>query len=123
MGKRTRGGQSSERRLENERSLLDAIADGELDEHLTAVAEAVQARRHLLHTVRSATALATLCVGDSVRINHAVSPQYLIGVQGTIIDVDHQAATIRLPRPVGRFRSGHVRCPPLALDKLTTTDT
>ena len=44
-----------------ERSLLDAIADGDLDDHLTALAEAVDARRRLLHTVRSATALAVLC--------------------------------------------------------------
>jgi hypothetical protein len=121
MGKRSRGGQPSERTLEPERSLLEAIADGELDDHLTAVAEAVHARQHLLHAVRSATALGTLCVGDRVRINHAVSPRYLIGLQGTIIDVDHQAATIRLPQPVGRFRSGQIRCPPLALDKLTST--
>src|SRR5680860_913438 len=47
-----------------ERSLLEAIADGELDEHLTALADAVGARHHLLHTVRSATALAELCVGE-----------------------------------------------------------
>lgn len=29
-----------------------------------------------------------------------------------------RAATIQLARPVGRFRSGVVRCPPLALDRL-----
>jgi hypothetical protein len=49
-----------------ERLLLDAIAD----DHLTALAEAVDARRRLLYTVRSATALATLCIGDYLRINH-----------------------------------------------------
>jgi len=59
---------------EPERSLLDAIAAGELDHHLTAIADAVHARRHLLHTVRSATALAELCIGDVVRINDTVSP-------------------------------------------------
>lgn len=53
-----------------ERSLLDAIAAGELDHHLTALADAVHARRHLLNTVRSATALTELRVGDVVRINH-----------------------------------------------------
>ncbi len=118
MGKRTREKQRSGRGLESERSLLESIADGELDDHLAAVADAVEARRQLLHSIRSSTALATLCVGDYVRINHGVSPQYLIGLHGTVIDVDHHAATIRLPRPVGRFRSGQVRCPPLALDKL-----
>jgi len=99
-----------------EGSLLDAIADGQLDDHLTALPEAVEARRRLLHTVRSATALATLCVGDHVRINHDVSPRYLAGLQGTIVDIDDHGATI--PSAVGRFSTGRVRCPPLALEKL-----
>jgi hypothetical protein len=103
-----------------ERTLLDAIATGQLDGHLTALADAVEARRRLLHTVRSATALATLCVGDHVRITHDVSPRYLAGLQGTIVDIDDRAATIRLPQAVGRFSTGQVRCPPLALEKLRT---
>jgi hypothetical protein len=39
-------------------------------------------------------------------------------MHGIVIDIDEHAATIRLSRPVGRFRSGTVRCPPLALDKV-----
>jgi hypothetical protein len=35
-----------------------------------------------------------------------------------VIDSDDHAGTIRLAGPVGRFRSGTVRCPPLGLDKL-----
>jgi len=101
-----------------DRLLLDAIADGELDHHLTALADAVSARRHLLHTVKAATALAQLCVGDEVRINHTVSPKYLHGVYGRVIDLHDDGATVCLHRPVGRFTSGHVRCPPLALDRL-----
>jgi hypothetical protein len=101
-----------------ERSLLNAIADGELDEHLTALADAVHARRHLVDTVRSATALAQLCVGDDVRINHTISPQYLRGLRGTITRIDDERATVCLHRPVGRFHTGEIRCPPLTLDKL-----
>jgi hypothetical protein len=118
MGKRTRRRQPSAGTSESERSLLDVIADGELDDHLTALAEAIHARRRLVHAVRSATALATLCVGDRVRIDHAASPRYLSGQQGLIVDLDDEAATVHLPRPVGRFHGGMVRCPPLALDKL-----
>jgi hypothetical protein len=36
-----------------------------------------------------------------------------------VLDVEGSAATIQLERPVGRFASGRLRCPPLALDKLT----
>jgi hypothetical protein len=106
---------------EPERSLLDAIAAGELDGHLTAIADAVHARQHLLHTVRSATALAELCIGDIVRFNHTVSPQYLRGVYATIVAIDDRTATVELQRPVGRFRSGQIRCPALALDRVPHT--
>jgi hypothetical protein len=98
--------------------LLDAIAAGELDQHLVAIADAVHARRVLLHTVKAATAIAELCIGDQVRINRSVRPGYLHGEHGVIIDLDDHAATVRLIRPLGKFRSGEVRCPPLALDKL-----
>jgi hypothetical protein len=101
-----------------ERLLLDQIAAGELDHHLVAIADAVHARRALLHTVRAATAIAELCIGDPVRINRNVRPGYLQGEHGVIIDLDDHGVTVRLLRPIGRFRSGELRCPPLALDKL-----
>ncbi len=101
-----------------DRSLLDAIADGELDDHLTALADAIRARERLLDTVRSASALATLCVGDRVRIRPQVSPRYLAGQLGTVVAIDDRTATVRLPAPIGRFETGRVRCPALALEKL-----
>jgi len=102
-----------------EASLLDAIAAGDLDDHLDALAAAVNARRELLHTVRSATKLMSLCEGDLVVINGRISPRYLAGLWGEVVDVDDGAATVQLVRPVGRFRTGRVRVPPLALDKLS----
>ena len=102
-----------------ELSLLDAIADGDLDDHLGALAAAIEARRRLLYTVDSSHVLATLCVGDLVRITEEISPRYLAGIEGTVVEVDDYAATIRLPFPIGRFKSGQVRCPPLALQKMS----
>src|SRR3954465_4295775 len=86
-----------------ERSLLDAIASGDLDDHLDALAAAVGARPELLHTVRSVTRLMSVWEGDLVRINQRISPRYLAGLHGTVVDVDHAAATVQLARPVGRF--------------------
>ena len=103
-----------------ERSLLDAIAAGELDDHLDALAAAVGARRELLHTVRSATRLMSLCEGDLVRINQRISPRYLAGLHG---DGDRRRSR-RRDDPAraagGRFDNGRVRVPPLALDKLSS---
>lgn len=106
-----------------ERLLLDAIADGELDHSLHALADAVHARLHLLHTVQAANTLAQLCIGDEVRINHTVKPRYLHGVRGRIIDIDDRDVTVCLHRPIGRFTSGHVRCSALALDRLNPAPT
>jgi hypothetical protein len=101
-----------------ERQLLDAIASGELDGHLVAIADAVHARRELLHTVRSATAIAQPCVGDTVMFSGNVRPRYLEHELAVITELDEHWVTLRLARPVGRFRDGELRCPPLAVRKL-----
>jgi hypothetical protein len=103
---------------EPERLLLDQIAAGELDAHLVAIAEAVHARHELLHTVNSQKALAMLSAGDRVRINHHASPRYLHGVHGVVTEVDAHTALVCVHRPIGRFKSGEIRCPPLVLDRL-----
>ncbi|MDQ3632583.1 MAG: hypothetical protein M3417_15200, partial [Actinomycetota bacterium] len=68
--------------------------------------------------VRSVSALGMLNVGDRVRINHHARPRSLHGVQGTILELDERTATICTHEPVGRFTSGEIRCPPLALDRV-----
>lgn len=106
-----------------DRLLLDAIADGELDHSLNALADAIHARLHLLHTVQAANALAQLCIGDEVRINHTVKPRYLHGVCGRVTDIQGHDITVSLHRPVGRFTSGHIRCSALALERLNQAPT
>ena len=101
-----------------ERLLLDQIAAGELDPHLTAMAEAVRARYELLHTINSHKALAMLTIGDRVRINHHATPQYLHGVHGVITELDNHTAIVCVHRPIGPFKNGEIRCPPLVLDRL-----
>lgn len=101
-----------------ERMLLQQIADGALDPHLQALAQAIDARLHLLHTVATQTALAQLCIGDEVQINNTIRPHYLRGLRGKIIEIDSERATVCVHQPVGRFHSGEIRCPPLTLQKL-----
>jgi len=104
---------------EPERLLLDQIAAGELDAHLTAIGDAIHARTELLETINSAKALAMLNVGDRVRFNHHTRPQYLRGVEGRDIEIDAHTATVCVHQSVGRFKNGEVRrCPPLLLDRL-----
>ena len=111
--------ETDDRRLKDpERRLLDAIAAGELDGHLVAIADAVHARRQLLHTVRSAQAIAQLCVGDTVMFTNRIRPRYLEHELAEVTEVDDRTVTVRLWRPAGRFGENELRCPPLALRKL-----
>jgi len=103
-------------------AILDQIAAGALDAHLTRIAEAIRARFDLLQAINSAKALAQLKLGDRVRINHHATPRYLHGVHGTIVHLDNQSAVVCIHRPIGRFTSGEIRCPPLVLDRLPTPD-
>jgi hypothetical protein len=102
-----------------ERQLLEQIAAGELDQQLVAIADAVHARRELLHTVRSANAIAVLSIGDTVMFTAKVRPRYLEHELAVIEALDDRSVTVRLWRPVGRFADGTVRCPPLALRKVS----
>jgi hypothetical protein len=108
-----------DRRLKDpERQLLDAITAGELDEHLVAIADAVHARGQLLDTVRSARAIAELCVGDTVIFTHRIRPRYLEHELAEVTEVADRMVAVRLWRPVGRFGEGELRCPPLALRRV-----
>ncbi len=100
------------------RLLVDQIASGALDPHLSQIAEAICARSLLLQTIASTKALAELTVGDRIRINSQATPRYLHGIEGTVVEVDESSATVCVHRPVGRFKSGEIRCPPLVLDRL-----
>lgn len=108
-----------DRRLKDpQRQLLDAIAAGELDEHLVSIADALHARRQLLHTVRSAKAIGELCVGDIVIFTNRIRPRYLEHELAEVTEIDARAVTVRLWRRVGRFGDRELCCPPLALRKL-----
>jgi hypothetical protein len=101
-----------------EQQLLDAIASGALDQHLVAIADAVHARRELLHAVRSVKAMAEFCVGDTVRFTRRVRPRYLEHELAVIEELEDHWVTVRLWRAIGRFRDGQLRCRPLALQRV-----
>jgi hypothetical protein len=111
--------QTDDRQLKSpDRQLLEQIAAGELDGHLVAITDAVHARRELLHTARAAAAIAELCVGDTVVFTGRIRPRYLEHELAVIQELEDHWVAVRLWHPVGRFRDGTVRCPPLALRKV-----
>ena len=79
----------------------------------------INERAQLLATARSMRTLASLRVGDRVRINHSAKPNYLHGQAGTVSGWAGQNVIVQLDQPVGRFVTGELRCPPLILEPLT----
>jgi hypothetical protein len=99
-------------------AVVEAIARGELDDELGVLGAVVNERVRLLATARSMRTLASLRVGDRVRINHSAKPNYLHGQPGTVTGWAGQNVIVQLDQPVGRFTSGQLRCPPLILEPL-----
>ena len=56
--------------------MVEAIARGELDQELGVLGAVINERVRLLATARSMRTLASLRVGDRVRINHSAKPNY-----------------------------------------------
>jgi len=97
-------------------AVVEAIARGELDDELAVLGAVINQRVRLLATARSMTTLASLRVGDRVRINHSAKPNYLHGRAGTVSGWAGQNVIVQLDQPVGRFTTGELRCPPLVLE-------
>jgi len=98
--------------------VVEAIARGELDDELAVLGAVLNERVRLLATARSVTTLASLRVGDRVRINHSAKPNYLHGQAGTVTGWAGQNVVVQLDQPIGRFTTGELRCPPLVLEPL-----
>ena len=99
-------------------AVVEAIARGELDDELAVLGAVINQRVRLLATAQSMTTLASLRVGDRVRINHSAKPNYLHGRAGTVTGWAGQNVVVQLDQPVGRFTTGELRCPPLVLEPL-----
>ena len=99
-------------------TVVEAIARGELDDELAVLGAVINERVQLLATAQSMRTLASLRVGDRVRINHSAKPNYLHGQAGTVSGWAGQNVVVQLDRPVGRFTTGELRCPALVLEPL-----
>jgi len=98
--------------------LVGLIATGALDEYLGTLQAAITQRHRDRHRTASNQAAARLQVGDRVMLTHDVRPLYLHGATGTVTGWASQNVIIQLDNPTGRFTTGQLRCPPLALQRL-----
>jgi hypothetical protein len=93
-------------------TLADQVRAGTHDAELAGLIDAINARTGELAKLRTAQALARLSLHRRVVISADAKPQYLRGQTGEIHEIDGDIVVVCLDKPVGRFTSGHVRCPP-----------
>ena len=87
-------------RVDLVQAVVEAIAR-ELDEELGVLGAVINERVRLLATAQSTRTLASLRVGDRMRINHSAKPNYLHGRAGDGERVG-RAERRRPARPAGR---------------------
>lgn len=92
--------------------LADSIDDGEFDEGLDEIARAVNSRRDVVVRRRARRMVQNLSVKDRVMLTNKITPRYLEGVTGIIIEMRDGAAVIRLndiPSHRGRPSLGGIK--------------
>lgn len=102
-------------------ALRRAIAAGLLDDDMAVVIDAVNRRIATVADERRRAALATFALNDRVRFASNAKPQYLQGATGAIHELYDDKIVVCLDRPLGKFKSGHVRCPPEVLERVERT--
>ena len=98
--------------------LLGLIATGGLDNYLPLIQTAISERHEYHYRAQSNQAAAHIDIGDRIQLGHDIRPLYLHGATGTVTGWARQNAIIQLDHPVGRYTTGQISCPPLALHPL-----
>lgn len=88
--------------------LVDSMTDQELNQLVDYIRVAYKTRA----AARNAKAKAALEVGSRVRITGRTKPQYLSGLTAEVTGFGDSRVNIKLDcGPVGKFRSGTLKCP------------
>jgi hypothetical protein len=91
-------------------NVLLSIINGEADNDLDAIIQAVRTRRQSLASLN----VSSLHVGDTVHFSAEIRPRYLIGLPATVVKINPKSITVNCPDDAdyGRFQgSKNVRCP------------
>ena len=107
--------------LDDSEALCSAVRSGDLDDELSELIAAVNARTAAIAAARTAAAISRLHLGQRVRLDDRVKPAYLRGELATVHEFYGDQIVVLLDRVVGRFSSRHLRCAPEVLELLEDT--
>lgn len=90
------------------------IRGGAHDDELDAIIQAAQLRKKAL-----APTVYDFQIGDRVRFSNTTRPQYMRGVEATVIARRQTKLTVRIDHDNGRFRAGaNITAPAAILEKI-----
>ncbi len=98
--------------------LVARINAGEFDEDLYLLSKALRARWEAVEAAKTLHAMASIQLGDWVRLKDEMKNKRLRGLIGHVVERHEDAITICLGDHVAADHR-HIRCSPLAVDKLT----
>jgi hypothetical protein len=106
------------RKREDSMSLLSEIISGTHDAELGSLSDAIHERKKLKRSQETATAMATIRVGDVVVLKN-LRPKYINGLKGKVVSKARSKISVRLNdgQNTGRFGQS-VTCPASCLDKV-----
>lgn len=76
--------------------LCDDVDDGEYDAGLDDLAKAISSRRDIVHRRSARRLQRSLAIKDRVMLTNKVTPRYLEGCTGTVIQMRDGAAVVKL---------------------------
>lgn len=98
--------------------LVARINDGEFDQDLYLLSRALRVRWEAVEAARVVRAMVSLQLGDLVRIKEEVKTRRHRGLIGKVVERHDNAVVICLGDNVADADHRHIRCSPLAVDKL-----
>jgi hypothetical protein len=98
------------------RDITDAIATGSFDEQIPLLIDAINARNTVIARLRYEQARERIVLNGRVRISDSATPQYIRGLVGEVHGFEGDRVVVCLGSPVGKFKSGHIECPPELLE-------
>ncbi len=97
--------------------LVARINAGELDEDLYLLSKTLRARWEAVEAAKTLNAMASIQLGDWVRLKDEMKTKRLRGQIGHVVERHEDAIVICLGEHVAAEHR-HIRCSPLAVDKL-----
>lgn len=98
--------------------LVARINDGEFDQDLYLLSRALRVRWEAVEAAKVVRAMASLQLGDWVRIRDEVKTRRHRGLIGKVVERHDDTVVICLGDQVADADHRHIRCSPLAVDKL-----